>query len=449
MLKFQYILIILLITSVNLFSQKYPIVDNPSSVVVSEIKQLNSNKRETNLSITPDGRYLYFMSDRGGQSWSTYSGTFRGQTRYDGDIWFSENRNGHWGKPQCLKNNVNTSSGEDEPNIAPDGQTVIFQSWGRNYYSDGGPYYISTLHGARWGTPVGLGGGLSDFFIDEMNKHYGYGTDGMSVSPDGKKFIVACGPDYDGNLDLYFSKKRKGEWTYLKKMSISSRGDERSIFIAADGNTIYFASDAYGGFGGLDIFKATIDDNGNATDIKNIGAPFNTKNDDYGFIITANGKNAYFVRDGDIYFAELQDDSPIAPGPSILISGKITDCNSNPLEAGLILVSSTGEEIDACKSSRSGDFVFSIPDQSGSYKILNINDDVIHDFNIQSNNQFQEIDITLQDCNNPSAKTNDNDINSKPKNPDKTITSDSDSKPDNNNSTKIARGSIKGAVQMH
>jgi len=401
MLKIILYITFILLTFINLYSQKYPIVSNPSSVVVEIIPQLNSDKRETNLSITPDGRYLYFMSDRGGQSWSSYSGTFRGQPRYDGDIWFSEFKNGRWGKPSCLSSRVNTYSGEDEPNITPDGQNVIYQSWGRSYYSDGGPYYIATLNGSRWGDPIGLGGGINEFFTDEMDRYSGYGTDGMSISPDGKKFIVACGHDYDGNLDLYFSSKRKGSWSYLKKMSISTPKDERSIFIAADGNTIYFASDAYGGFGGLDIFKATIDDYGNASDITNIGAPFNTTDDDYGFIITADGKSAFFVREGDIYFAELQDDSPIAPGASILISGSITDCGSIPLETGLVLLNSDDEEIDVCKSSRDGDYVFSIPNQSGQYKIVNLNDDVLETFSIASSDVFQEFEISLTDCNNP------------------------------------------------
>ena len=32
---------------------------------------LNSDARETNMSITPNGKYLFFMSVRGGQPWST------------------------------------------------------------------------------------------------------------------------------------------------------------------------------------------------------------------------------------------------------------------------------------------------------------------------------------------------------------------------------------------
>ncbi|MBN2664601.1 MAG: PD40 domain-containing protein, partial [Bacteroidales bacterium] len=327
-------------------------------------------------------------------------------------------------------------------------------SWGLDYYNDGGPYYVATLNGTNWGRPVGIGGGISEFFVDQMNKSYGYGTDGMSLSPDGKIFIVACGEDYDGNLDLYFSSKRKGDWSYLKKMSISTSGDERSIFIAADGKTIYFASDAYGGFGGLDIYKATIDDNGNASDITNIGRPFNSPDDDYGLVITADGKKAYFVRDGDIYFADLQDDSPIAPGPSILISGTVTDCNSVPLEVGLQLVNSSNEQISVCKSSRGGNFIFSIPDQSGQFTIKNANDDVVETIDIVSNNDFQEIQITLTDCSDFNQRNNSSDNSNSYSSSNNSNTTtikkiDSNTAPANITANSRNNNTSKPAVKMH
>ena len=56
-------------------------------------------------------------------------------------------------------------------------------------------------------------------------------------------------------MDLYFSIKKHGLWTFPELLNVSTRGDERSVYIAADNKTIYFSSDGYGGFGKLDIFK--------------------------------------------------------------------------------------------------------------------------------------------------------------------------------------------------
>jgi len=133
--------------------------------------------------------------------------------------------------------------------------------------------------------------------------------------------------DYDGNMDIFMSKKKiNGSWSRLKKLSLNTSSDERSIFIAADGKTIYFASNGYGGFGGLDIFKTTLDDKGNHGEIINIGKPFNTEKDDYGFIITASGDKAYFVRDGDIYSADLTEaNKEIKPFGTKTISGKLSN----------------------------------------------------------------------------------------------------------------------------
>ena len=64
------------------------IINNPHNINITQLTALNSVSRETNLSISPDGNYLFFMSDRGGMAWSTLSSTYKGKPRYDGDIWF-------------------------------------------------------------------------------------------------------------------------------------------------------------------------------------------------------------------------------------------------------------------------------------------------------------------------------------------------------------------------
>jgi hypothetical protein len=381
-----------------LLSQDVDILSN-GKIYIQALKKLNSTYRETNLSITPDGKYLYFMSDRGGQKWSVYSGTFKGKPMYDGDIWYSEKKNGQWQTPVCLDSTINTFSGEDEPNVSPDGQTVVFQSWRYWWAYTGGPYYKTELNGKKWGHLVGLGGGITDFFIKESAKSDSFGTDGMSISPDGKTFIVACGKNYDGNLDLYISHLGIDGWTYPHKLSISTKGDERSVFIGSDNHTIYFASDAYGGFGGLDIYRAIIDDNDNCTKIENIGEPFNTKQDDYGFIITASGREAYFVRDGDIYYAKLPQDNKLSPEASILISGKIKDCRNLPLVTKIFLFDNQGKEISSSRSSSEGSYLFSIQSKSGEYSIRAENGKILAKFQVKKDEKrYEEIKIDLKYC---------------------------------------------------
>lgn len=393
------ILFLAVIFTLNLsFAQNYETIQN-KNFKITKLDQLNSDSRETNLCITPDGKYLFYMSDRGGQEWSVRASDFKGKTSYDGDIWFSKKVNGKWTKGKPLSSTINTFSGEDEPNISPDGQKVYFESWRTWWSSTGGPYYYAEANGKDWGTPVGMGSGINDFFNEEYNNHYGYATDGMAISPDGKTFIVACGEDYDGNLDFYISHLKSEAWTYPKKMHLSTEQEERSIFIAGDNHTIYFGSAGYGGFGGIDIFKGYLNDNGSVTNITNVGEPFNSAKDDYGFIITGDGKEAYFVRDGDIYMATLNKKNELAPGASVVISGTISDCKNNFLKTELFLQKQKSTTKINTTSSSNGKFIFSFPAENGKYDILNDKNVVLKTIEVKTNNNFTEYaNIKLTDC---------------------------------------------------
>ena len=289
------------------------ILDHKDRIRIQKMDILNSPERETNISISPDGKFLFFCSFRGGQFWSRQYMYFQSKPVWDGDIWYSEKVNGNWREPQPMHYGINTSSGEDEPNISPDGSTVYYQSWLPDdmWKYTGGPYYSSKRNGKYWGRKEGLGGGITAFFLKF------HATDGMTISPDGKTFIVAAGHDYEmtEKMDLYISRKVKGEWTLCKRLPISTRGNERSVFMAGDGKTLYFASDGYKGYGGMDIFKTTLREDGSFGEVINIGKPFNTPDDDYGFILTQDGNEAYFLRDGNIFFADLKEaDDAIKPG---------------------------------------------------------------------------------------------------------------------------------------
>lgn len=370
-------LIFFLITGQFIAVAQTSILDHKDKIVITKLDILNSSARETNLSISPDGKYMYFMSDRGGQSWSTYSGTYKGKERYDGDIWFSTKTGDTWKKPTCLGMTVNTSSGEDEPMVSQDGQYIFFQSWKYNWKVTGGPYYQAELNGSQFSNSRGMGDGINKFILTEYIKAGNtYATDGAALSPDGKTFLLCCGRNYDGNMDIYISQKVNGKWTYMKKLPISTSGDERSVFIAGDGKTVYFASSGYGGFGGLDVFKTVLNDDGTCGPVVNIGAPFNTAKDDYGFIITADGNESYFVREGDIFYANTKEADPnLKPGSTVLISGTVKDQHGNPLQFYLELDDAKSEEeISTSKSnSKSGEFLFSTSDVTGKYRIRDDN----------------------------------------------------------------------------
>ncbi len=375
------------------------------------LPQLNSKARETNLSISPNGKFLYFMSDQGGQPWTPLTPREvdkSGVKHYDGDIWYSVNLDGKWQAPVCLDNSINTSEGEDEPNITADGQRVYFQSWRDDWENTGGPYYMAALNGTVWGTPVGLGGEITRFFKDlstrtqidlvkrlKKEKKYEYylqlqaenqeawqdslrkkgfatpnfwiATDGMAISPNENIYIVSAYIPEKGNYDLLISRKNDdGVWSYPKPLNINSDGEEKSVFIAADNQTVYFASNKAGGLGGLDIYKTSLTGGTNCSPPANLGSVFNTPKDDNGLILDATGKAGFMTSDGDIFQAILEIDAPKA----IVINGIVIDQNNNPLAANIELFQGTLKKPSSKSSSNAhtGAFSFSLKREEGMYR---------------------------------------------------------------------------------
>ncbi|WP_373551240.1 OmpA family protein [Haliscomenobacter sp.] len=334
------------------------------------LSSLNSPQRDINLSITPNGRFLYFMSGRGQQPWSQSSTSYKGRPEFDGDIWYAEKKNGQWATPQCLQAPINTHSGEDEPNISADGQTVYFQSWRDDWASTGGPYYRAELRGERWENPRGLGTGITRFF-----RGTGFtATDGMSIAPNGRVMVVACGGVYDGPMDLFVSwKNEEGIWSVPERLDVCTRGDERSVFIGADSKTLYFASDGWGGFGKLDIFKTTLEGGATTGELINIGQPFNTPNEDYGFLLDAPRNDVYFVREGDIYYANLGNnvDARIKPEAVVIINGTVREKGKGALESNLFFRFDETDDIltKARSNGLSGEYSMSLPRYPGEYTL--------------------------------------------------------------------------------
>jgi outer membrane protein OmpA-like peptidoglycan-associated protein len=326
-------------------------------ISVSKVEALSSPFKEASITLAPTGRFMYFMTERGGQPWSQFDDKL---STNDRDIWYAERKDGVWQRPTPLPETINSAFGEDEPNITPDGQNVFFQSFRNGWEGLGGPYFTAELHGKKWENLTGLGGTITSFFVSQSRDNNGsVASDGSSMSPAGNLFIFTCGKDLNPKTqhDIYYAKRFiDGSFSQVEKLEISTPKNERSIFIGVDGKTLYFSSNGYGGLGGLDIFKATLNDDGTVGALYNLGEPFNTKGDDYGFVMSADGKEAYFVRDGDVYLADLAavESRELKPAPIVIISGKVrSKATGSPLESSIDIseVPATGME-DAVPSSQ-------------------------------------------------------------------------------------------------
>jgi outer membrane protein OmpA-like peptidoglycan-associated protein len=106
---------------------------------------INTRFNETTASLTPDGKTLYFASDRPGG----YGGL---------DIYKSEKEaDGSWGKAANLGPNINSKYDEDAPFIHPNQQILFFTSNNPEKSIGGKDILKSDLQANGWGPSVNMG----------------------------------------------------------------------------------------------------------------------------------------------------------------------------------------------------------------------------------------------------------------------------------------------------
>ncbi|MGL4632459.1 MAG: OmpA family protein [Leadbetterella sp.] len=124
-------------------------------------------------------------------------------------------------------------------------------------------------------------------------------------------FFVSDMPGGYGGTDIYYSIYDNGQWSTPQNAGgkINTLGNEMFPFV--DENLIlYFSSDGHPGIGDLDIFNVKIDFKTikPTGQVRNLGAPLNSKNDDFGIITDSTRTMGYFSSnrkrggvDDDIY----------------------------------------------------------------------------------------------------------------------------------------------------
>ncbi|MGZ4158854.1 MAG: hypothetical protein ACXVED_17495 [Bacteroidia bacterium] len=117
-------------------------------------KPINTTYAELGACISPDGKTLYFVSERQGGFGNA-------------DIWMAKKKShSEWDKPVNLGDVVNTAEDEGGLFLAPDGKTLFFTSKGHN--SMGGyDMFKTVLENGKWSTPVNLG-----YPINTINNDY-------------------------------------------------------------------------------------------------------------------------------------------------------------------------------------------------------------------------------------------------------------------------------------
>lgn len=247
-----------------------------------------------------------------------------------------KNAAGVWEKPSPLAAEGKVSTNEDGVcSFTQDGNTMYFTRSSSLANSNAGTaIYESKRAGGAWSEAKRI-----NLFKDST-----VSVAHPAISPDGNTMIfVSDARGGKGGKDLWRAKVIAGDFKEIENLSsdINSEGDEMFPSFAADG-TLYFASNGLPGLGGLDIFKATDLKNGSWF-VENMGIPINSNQDDFGISFDGKSQKGFFssnrgdVRGYDmIYSFEL-------PVFEYVLEGKVVDESQAPISDAIVrLVSNTG-----------------------------------------------------------------------------------------------------------
>ena len=139
---------------------------------------------------------------------------------------------------------------------------------------------------------------LTEFRFNSNSYSVGQAT----ISPDGNMlYFVSDMPGGFGGTDIYRCLRLEdGSWGAPINIGnqVNSPGDEFFPHMSPTGNTLYFSSTFHSVYGGLDINKSSKTRFNVFEKPINLGAPFNSNKDDFGFIfIGKDEKEGYFSSD--------------------------------------------------------------------------------------------------------------------------------------------------------
>lgn len=180
-----------------------------------------------------------------------------------------------WEEPQLIDQNmiVNTSDEEGAAYLSSTGGQMLFTRCMYDKTRNLGSQILSTSQvRGSWAEPSQI-----DLFGDSILVAH------PALSPDGSTlYFVSDQKGGQGGKDIWKAEKTKGSFGKPENLGnkINTPGNEMFPYVRDNGE-LYFSSDYHQGMGGLDIFRAKMNEEG-VWGIENMGYPVNSPWDDFG-----------------------------------------------------------------------------------------------------------------------------------------------------------------------
>ncbi len=199
-------------------------------------KPVNTSHNEGFLSISADGRHLFFTACN------------RPEGVGSCDIYYSRRKGSSWENPENMGRPVNSRDWDSQPSATADGKTLYFTSAREGNIGITDIWMTELKNDSVWKTPKNLGPVIN--------------TSGREMSPfihpDNRTlFFASEGHIGMGGFDLFYSKRDKdGNWSEPVNLGypINTHKDEYSLFIGASGREAYFASEEKNNEGSTNIY---------------------------------------------------------------------------------------------------------------------------------------------------------------------------------------------------
>lgn len=261
-------------------------IDDPIGYIVTDMRYFNSRERDFSPAFSEeDYATVFFTSTREDASGDDLHGA-TGENF--SDIFVSRlDRKGNWSTPVPLDETFSSEAEDGTPNVSHDFSTLYFTRCPKGKNEDlGCQIFTSRKSGAEWTEPVKL-----EISYDSLIAAH------PAISPDNLTlYFVSDMKGGMGGKDLWkVTRANEGDdWSEPENMGqdINTPGDEMFPYVHADG-TLYFSSDSHIGMGGLDIYKATLEESGRWT-VDNLRPPVNSPSDDFGIVFENETERGFF-----------------------------------------------------------------------------------------------------------------------------------------------------------
>ncbi len=206
------------------------------------------------------------------------------------------------------------------------------------------------------------------------SNEYSVGHASLTPNADTMYFASDMPGGYGGTDIYYITRNSDDTWSAPQNMGevINTEGNEMFPFIHPSG-LFFFASDGFPGLGGLDVFFTDLN-SGIVKTPENLGAPINSSYDDFALIINDEQKSGFFssnrksgAGNDDIYSFRILE--PLKVKKNYYIAGKAYDGEGNLLSNVTVnLLDASGNVVTAVTTNDDGSYRFNV-EPGKTYKL--------------------------------------------------------------------------------